>query len=197
VNRQLRQTREEGFQIKKAIRVAKLIMTKTDPGWRYYDKCNVQCTFARSSNANMLAFVDITSHILTPIQHHNQNDLENLHSWLLEGTEKETLTIQGCHGLCPKLLHTFGQMTYLTQYMAPAHEGSRMLVLGVQAIEETIISLRQRSEISEGYPNTDLLLQSCRLDQNGLVQSPEEVVNLTAEAWRQATLIYLRCRFYR
>jgi hypothetical protein len=172
-------------------------MAKTDPGWRYWDRCNVQCTGARSSNANMLAFVDHSSHFLTPIQSHSEKDLKNLHAWLLEGTEKETLTIQGCHGLCPKLVHVFGQITYLTQYMARTPEGARMVTLGVQAIEETILALRQRSEISEGFPTTDLLLQSCRLDHDGLVQTPEEVVNLTAEAWRQTALIYLRCRFYR
>jgi hypothetical protein len=150
VNRQLRQTREEGFQIKRAIRVAKVIMAKTDPGWRYYDQCNVQCTIARSSNANMLAFVDLSSHFLTPVGSHDDKDLDNMHPWLLEGTGKETLTIQGCHGLCPKLVHIFVQVTYLTKYMERSPQGARMLILGVQAIEGNILVLRQRSEISEG-----------------------------------------------
>lgn len=36
---------------------------------------------------------------------------DSTYGWLLEGTESEVLRIHGVLGLCPKLLHTYAQIT--------------------------------------------------------------------------------------
>jgi hypothetical protein len=168
-------------------------MATTDPGYRYWEQCNVQCSAARLSHANMLAYVDIMSQPLTPLQ---QQDLDNCHPWLLEGQKKDTLTIHGATGVCPKLLHIFGQITHLCVMLGKDPE-SKIIPHAANGFERVILGLRQRSDISEGYVTADALLKACKLNDAGLVETAEEVTDLTAEAWRQAALLYLRCRFYR
>lgn len=168
-------------------------MAITDPGYRYWKPCNVQSSAARLSNANMAAYVDIMSQPLTPL---TEQITDNCHPWLLEGQKKETVTINGGTGVSPKLLHIFGQITHLC-VMLGKDEHSRMIVHGADGVEKVIIGLRQRSDLSEGYDSPEALLASNRLDNQGQVTTPAEVTDLTAEAWRQAALLYIRCRFYR
>jgi hypothetical protein len=168
-------------------------MKNTDPGYRYWEPCNVQCSEARMSNANMLAYVDILSQPLTPL---SEQVVDNCHPWLLEGQKKETLTIHGSTGLSPKLLHIFGQITQLCVMLGKDPE-SKMVPLGADGIREVIIGLRQRSDLSEGYFSAEELLNACNLTYDGLVDTAKEVTDLTGEAWRQAALVYLQCRFYR
>jgi Fungal specific transcription factor domain len=168
-------------------------MAITDPGYRYWEQCNVQCSTARQSNANMLAYVDILSQPLTPLAH---QDLDHCHPWLLEGQKKETLTINGGTGLCPKLLHIFGQITHLCVMLGKDPE-STMLRHGGDGIERVIMGICQSSDLSSGFTSAKPLLDTCVLNEIGQVETEAEVTNLTAEAWRQAALIYLRCRFFR
>jgi hypothetical protein len=60
-----------------------------------------------------------------------------------------------------------------------------------------LTNFRQTSEVSDGYATTQELLDACVLDDNGLVQCPIKVTELTGETWVQAAQIYLYCRFYR
>jgi Fungal specific transcription factor domain len=170
-------------------------MARTDPRQRYWETNNIQCTTARKSNANMLAYVDILSQPLTPL---GEQDLENLHPWLLEGGREEALTIYGGTGVSPKLLHVFGQITELCVMLGKDLK-STMLVHGADGIQRVIKNLRQTSEASEGYSSPEDLLAATELnlDSSGLVNNEKDVTDLTAEAWRQAALIYLRCRFFR
>lgn len=176
-----------------AAQVAKIIMEKTDPGFRYWHAYNVQCTSARLSNANMLAFVDMMALAVRPLNH---KETENCHPWLLEGTERESRRIYGGTGLSPKLLHMFGQITHLCGRIKE-EPSSTILPLGAKELERKLNKLIQWSELTEGHASPEALLQSCRLDENGLVNTAEEVTELIGEAWIQTARIYLLFRFFR
>ena len=89
--------------------MARLILDKIDPGERYWKQSNVQSSQARISNANMVAYVDICAHPVTPLKFDEEG---RTYTWLLSGTESDSRRIHGGTGLCPKLLHMFGQITH-------------------------------------------------------------------------------------
>lgn len=64
-------------------------------------------------------------------------------------------------------------------------------------IEKMLLGIRQWSELSNGFPCEQDLLEACVLDGNGLVSTAREVTDLTAQCWVSAAQIYLQCRFYR
>lgn len=94
--------------------LARSILDNTDPGYRYWKVQNVQCTSARIANANWAALACILAQPVIPL---NFEDTKRTFSWLLQGTERDVRKIHGGTGLCPKLLHTFSQVTHLTARM--------------------------------------------------------------------------------
>jgi hypothetical protein len=190
---ELRRDKKQEPRWYEAAQCAKAIMANSDPGYRYWDSYNVQCSSARISNANMLAYVDILSLPLTPL---NARETECCHPWLLEGSDREVHRIYGGTGVCPKLLHMFGQITHLCGLMKD-DPGSTIIPLGARALRRRLKNFHQWSELSEGYNSPEALLKSCVLNDQGLVNSATKVTELTAEAWVQAAQIYLQCRFFR
>jgi hypothetical protein len=176
-----------------AAQCAKIIMANSDPGYRYWDSYNVQCSSARISNANMLAYVDILS---LPHTNLNANETESCHPWLLEGSDREVHRVYGGTGVCPKLLHMFGQITHICALMRD-DPNSTIIPLGAQALKRRLKNFHQWSELSDGYGSAEELLRSCVLNSDGLVESATTVTELTAEAWVQAAQLYLQCRFFR
>jgi hypothetical protein len=193
---ELRRDKEKTPRWYEAAQAAKKIMRRTDNGFRYWKRENVQPTGARISNANMLALIDIMASNVTRL------DLKNFepHPWLLAGTEAETTRIYGGTGLSPKLLHTFGQITHLCGLM-DQDEKSMMFPLAAKRLDDKLVNFRQWSELSpipeQRHASAEALLQSCQLDQDGLVTTKSEVTDLGAEAWVQAARIYLQFRFFR
>jgi hypothetical protein len=96
-------------------RAAKKILFNSDPGYGYWKLENVQSNSARISNANWVAYVDISAQPVTPLK---IEDIDRAYSWLLTGSEKECRKIHGATGVCPKVLHIFAQITHLTALMA-------------------------------------------------------------------------------
>jgi hypothetical protein len=68
---------------------------------------------------------------------------------------------------------------------------------GAEVIKQRLINFRQFSELSEGYETRKALLDSCKLNSDGKVDSSVKVTELTAETWVAAAQIYLYCRFFR
>ncbi|PGH15722.1 hypothetical protein AJ80_05430 [Polytolypa hystricis UAMH7299] len=174
-------------------RIAKAVLDSTDPGYRYWHLANVQSSSARLALANRVAFVDI---LTLPVSHLVAARGDRMYGWLMEGEERELQKIFGGTGLCPKLLHTFAQITHLCALMADTTD-SRIYPLGAKTIADRLAKLCQWSELSEGYETPEELFDSCTLDANGHVQTIVKVTELTAEAWRAAAQIYLQCRFFR
>jgi hypothetical protein len=178
----------------RGIKEAKVVMAETDPGLRYYNHQNVQCSTARTSNANMIAYVDILSLVVFTL---DPKETEVCHPWLLQDTPRNIRRIYGGTGLSPKLLHMLGQITHLCAVFAKHDEQSQMLPMGARVIDNKLINFQQWSELSEGYKTTQELLDSLHIDLHGLVFTNVQVTELSAEAWVQACRIYLHCRFFR
>lgn len=193
VNYELRGKRQSEARWRSGARTARWILTQSDPGQRYWKPSNVQCTAARTSNANFVAFVEITAQIVTPLR---TEDTDQMYLWLLHGREAESRQVHGSTGLCSKLLHIFAQITSLCTHMA-TQSGSVILPHGGNALLDMLTNFRQTSDLSLGYPTTEALLRSCDLDENGKVTDIVKVTELTAEAWVATAKIYLLCRFFR
>lgn len=174
-------------------RTARWILTSSDPGQRYWKSKNVQCSAARISNANYVAFVEL---LAQPVTRLKLEDTDQLYLWLLQGTEEESREIHGGTGMCPKLLHVYAQITSLCARMA-SQPYSTILPHGGHALLDMLTNFRQSSNLSNGYPTTEALLRSCSLDKDGKVTCRTKVVELTAEAWVATAKIYLLCRFFR
>jgi hypothetical protein len=177
----------------RGIRQAKVVMRDTDPGYRYWSHINVQCSTARTSNANMIAYVDILSLVVYPL---DAKETEICHPWLLQDREHNIRRIYGGTGLSPKLLHIFGQITHLCAKLVEDVD-SDFLPIGAQVINDKLVNFRQWSELSEGYDTTQELLDSVVLGDDGLVDCGTKVTELSGEAWVQASRLYLQCRFFR
>ncbi|KAK4185040.1 fungal-specific transcription factor domain-containing protein [Podospora australis] len=174
-------------------RAGRLVLDQSDPGYRYWKNQNVQCTPARTGNANWIAYTDICAQPVTPLSEENAG---NRYSWLLAGSEKDVHRIQGITGLCPKLLHIFSQITHLAALLSKNPDGEVVRCAAIR-IRKRLKSLRQWCEGSDGYDSADKLLESCILDDNGKVNDALKVVELSAHAWVPAAEIYLHCRVYR
>ena len=61
-----------------------------------------------------MAYVDILAQSVTPLK---IEDTKYDNSWLLAGSEREQREIHGGTGVCPKILHTFAQITRLAAVM--------------------------------------------------------------------------------
>ena len=138
------------------------ILKQSDPGQRYWNNTNVQCTAPRTSNTNYVVFIDILAQTVSSLK---VEDTDQLYSFLLQGTENEARQIHGGTGLCPKLLHILAQITSLCARMSMQLK-SNILPYGGAAMLEMLTNFRQSSNLSQGYPTTEALLRSCSLSDD-------------------------------
>ncbi|KAF2456597.1 fungal-specific transcription factor domain-containing protein [Lineolata rhizophorae] len=178
-------------------RLASRILDATDPGYRYWHSPeNVQSTTAYTSNTVLVARAAILGLLMTPLDPiHTKGQF----GWLLHGIERNARKVHGGCGFSPKLLHIFAQITQLASQMA-LEPSSVILPKGAEYIKSKLANLRQWSELSpetDGYASTEALLDSCVLNEHGVIECPKKMTDLGAEAWRIAAQIYLQCRFFR
>ena len=94
---------------------AKMVLDKSDPGYRYMNPMNVQSSKARRYIGNKAALADIFCSVAAPLA---TKESACPYPWLLEGNEREVRRIDGLNGLAPKLLHTYAQITHLATRIA-------------------------------------------------------------------------------
>lgn len=115
INWELRRTDKTLPNWYQGAQLAKALLDESDPGYRYWNPVNVQCSGARLANSNWGAFACIVAQPVMPL---NMSGPDQTFGWLLAGTQRDRLKIHGSTGLCPKLLHMFAQVTHLTIRMA-------------------------------------------------------------------------------
>jgi hypothetical protein len=115
VNWELRRSKDHESRWRAGSQLAKSILVNSDPSRRYWKTENAQRDRVRISNANWVAHVDILAQSVTPLK---TEDTEPAYPWLLAGSERDNRKIHGSTGVCPKILHTFAQITHLTALMA-------------------------------------------------------------------------------
>ncbi|EXJ92219.1 hypothetical protein A1O3_00769 [Capronia epimyces CBS 606.96] len=191
---ELRRPKSEIPNFIRGLHLAKRLLDHSDPGYRYWKATNVQSTKSWAGLSMVVAVGCILPELMSPLLPTNPKDSN--YSWLLWGTKKEVHTIYGCKGLSPKLIHIFAQITRLCAQLKESPD-SVIVPMGAAKIQEILESFRQRSRLSEGYPTTQELLDSCELDEDGKVNSATKVTELSGECWVYTAKIYLQCRFFR
>ena len=117
-------------------------------------------------------------------------------TWLLEGKELELRRIVGCTGLCPRLMHTYAQITHLSAKLYNDPHRLAAQKMG-QAISDRLDNFWQWSDLSNGYLTSQGLVDSCELDENGKIFTAIKTTELVAESYAAAAQIYLYCRLMR
>ncbi len=175
-------------------RTAKTVLDLSDPGYRYQQPENVQYSNVRRFMGGKAALVDIFCAVTAPLQ---PLQPKCPYSWLLEGTEREIRQIDGLNGLCPRLLHTYAQISHLTERLA-LDPSSIVIPKAAKVLERRLRHFWQWSEYSEGYATTEDLLASCILrEDTRQVSDPIKVIELTAECYVLSAELYLQCRLLR
>lgn len=121
--------------------------------------------------------------------------------WLLLGSSaKESLEIHGGCGFSRKLLHVISQITYCA---ARLQQDSDSVVVPITArfLYKDLEEMRQWSTESMAWETAQLMppvIDRVRtLPSDYIVNSPAVMTNVTAEAWRISSIIYLQCRVFR
>ena len=94
-----------------ATHLAERILDKSDPLYVYHSPANVQCTRARTQLGNKIALYNVMSATACPLE---LDQTRCSFTWLIEGTEYDLRRIVGCTGLCPRLMHTYAQITHVS-----------------------------------------------------------------------------------
>lgn len=84
-------------------------------------------------------------------------------------------------------------------YSNPAVQdpGSRIVPVAALKIRDRLAKFWQWSDDSFGYPSGDELMESCVLDEEGKIDDPIKVTELSAYSWVPAAEMYLHMRVYR
>ncbi|KAK5659444.1 hypothetical protein OQA88_645 [Cercophora sp. LCS_1] len=182
VNWESRRPKGEEPLWREGSRAARMILDRSDPGYRYYKSENVQCSRARRGNANWIAYTDICAQPVTPLTEENT---QNLYSWLLAGSREQVHEIQDMTGVCSKLLHVFSQITHLAALMKQ-NPNSSVVPLAASKIKTRLSKMQQWCRWAEGtvwgYATAEELMNSCELDDGGKVQDGLKVTQLSAHA---------------
>ncbi len=122
------------------------------------------------------------------------------YSWLLQGTREMSYEIHGGCGFSRKLLHVISQITYCAGRLQQDAE-SVAVPITAEFLQRELTTMRQWSietthwKIARrGSPIIDWVRT---LPEPFSIGTPQEMTEVTAEAWRLATLIYLQCRVLR
>lgn len=113
--------------------------------------------------------------------------------WLWFGNLDE---IHGGCGFSKKLLHTIGRVTWIT---AAVSQNPAFVVVGEHCLRmlQNLVQVNSESDYLLA-PEGGQPVEALRGIRDGyIIQRPEEMTAVTAEAWRLAAIAYLQCRMMR
>ncbi|OHE90521.1 hypothetical protein CORC01_14190 [Colletotrichum orchidophilum] len=192
-------------------RLACRLLDATDPGHRYWNAVNIQPSETQMGNMIIAGRAAILALPMAPLD--SRNTEKRQFAWLLQGSELDAHRIHGGCGMSPTLLHHFSIITHLAAWLweDPDNNGFYMNP-GVKTLHEKLSKLRQwtqpasespspsatsRSDQSRDISDPSSLLDNIKRNEYGLITDAESMTEVTAEAWRLAAIIYLRCRLER
>ncbi|KAK4073097.1 transcriptional regulator family: Fungal Specific TF [Purpureocillium lilacinum] len=115
-------------------------------------------------------------------------------SWLLNGSEQDLLEIHGGCGFSRKLLHMMSQITYCAARLQQDPENVVTPITAEYLLKE-LLRMRQWSKEFEDW---ETVKNHWLFAPGGYkIDSSADMTQATAEAWRLAAIIYLRCRVLR
>ncbi|KAK2044182.1 hypothetical protein LZ31DRAFT_466863 [Colletotrichum somersetense] len=188
-------------------RLACRILDATEPGHRYWNPINIQPSEAQTGNMIIAGRAAILALPMAPL---NLADTDNRQfAWLLQGSEHDVHRVHGGCGMSPTLLYRFSQITYMSAFLRAYPENSEFVIKpGADKLLEELRSLHQWTDASSslaasrpdsfrGKLHPCDVLSSIKLDKHGIIMDRSSMTEVTAEAWRLAAIIYLRCRLER
>ncbi|OBR09270.1 hypothetical protein CH63R_08035 [Colletotrichum higginsianum IMI 349063] len=188
-------------------RLACRMLDATDPGHRYWNPVNIQPSEAQTGNMIIAGRAAILALPMTPLDLAATDNHQ--FAWLLQGSEHDVHRVHGGCGMSPTLLHRFSQITHLSAFLSAHPIDSEFLIkASVDELLGDLRNLRQWTEsasssaVSRPDKSRDIslpsdLLSSIKLGKHGLIVDRNSMTEVTAEAWRLAAIIYLRCRLER
>ncbi|KAK0377738.1 hypothetical protein CLIM01_04893 [Colletotrichum limetticola] len=191
-------------------RLACRLLDKSDPGHRFWVPSNIQPSDMQMGNMIIAARAAIIALPMAPL---DSKDTGEQFSWLCQGTEPETRRIHGGCGMSPILLSRFAQITQLAAWLwedpssndfhmkssskIVRQDLGRLHQWTQPAAESPSSSATTRSDQSRDTSDKRAIEDRIKRNDFGLVMDAESMTEVTAEAWRLAALIYLRCRLER
>jgi hypothetical protein len=121
--------------------------------------------------------------------------------WLMYGTEQDVDEIHGGCGFSKRLLYTISQITLLATILQH-NPSSRLDSVGVKILRE-LRRMKQWSRESRkvnpaGSDESPTSMTNIRIRPSDYrITESAEMIEVTAEAWRFATIAYLQCRLLR
>ena len=136
---------------------------------------------------------------LAPPHRFNARPEASRFDWLLHGTDKEMYKIHAGCGFSKKFLHVLSQITYCAARLQ--QEPERPIVpMTAHYLYRELLEMRQWSSESEGREAARCgpVIEWVRSQSEGYqIDTNASMTDVTAEAWRFAAILYLRCRVFR
>ncbi|KAI5464724.1 fungal-specific transcription factor domain-containing protein [Mariannaea sp. PMI_226] len=176
---------------------------KTDPGGRFWRDNNIQVDSLRLSQSIIVGRAIILAQPMMELPHPSTLIPEQEASrfgWLLYGTELDMYEIHGGCGFSKKLLYTISQVTYCAARIQQ-DPASTITPVTARYLYHELLGMRQWSrevaETGSGQERQQTIAWVKGKPDNYVIHTAQEMTDVTAEAWRIATLIYLQCRVLR
>lgn len=199
---------------------AELFLQANDPGARFWRPDNIQISALRASQSVVVGRAIITTNTMLPLLAPTELKPEKEQArfgWLLYGNEADMYAIHGGCGFSKKLLHIIHQITYCAARLQ--QEPKSIFVPSIaKMLYQELVEMRQwtndtgsdqnpRSKKAEPLPSAVAwakakaappTIEGVRnLPRGWIIQTDEDMTNITAEAWRIAIIVYLQCRLQR
>ncbi|KAF4992178.1 hypothetical protein FGRMN_7309 [Fusarium graminum] len=178
-------------------------LQETDPGGRYWNNQNVQYDQLRISQSIIVGRAVILAQPMMALPSPatmNPEAEASRFSWLLYGTETEMFEIHGGCGFSKKLLHTFSQVTYCAARLQQEPE-STIVPITAKFLLRELSDMRQWSSEGNDWKEAQKVPQTIewvrKKADDIIIDSNQDMTDVTAEAWRIAAIIYFQCRLLR
>ncbi|KAG5992055.1 hypothetical protein E4U43_003859 [Claviceps pusilla] len=184
-------------------RRAEEVLQATDHGFRFWRTSNVQTSALRISQSVIVGRAVILAQPMFPLPSPDEFDATKEASrfgWLLYGTERDMYQIHGGCGFSKKLLHILSQVTYCAARLRQDAE-SPVVPVTADYIRQELVNMRQWSPESRDWEvvmNSAAVIEYVRRQPPGYkIDENSTMTDVTAEAWRIASILYLLCRVFR
>ncbi|KAK7414009.1 hypothetical protein QQX98_007120 [Neonectria punicea] len=193
------------------LKVAEDVITSTDNGQRYWDRCTAMPRGIDISQRVLVGKGIILAQVMAKLPSEREFSAHQSSArfgWLLAGTEVDVKAINSDCGMSRRLLHNWSEITrfaamiqhYPVDNSRVPFESSTLAASAASLCkeldgqrpcikEERFWAPCQRARVAID-PNTWRL----RLD---VVQTVEDMTQVTADAWMFAAILYFYCRVYR
>lgn len=180
---------------------AEFFLQSTDQGSRFWAPSNIQLSSLHISQSVVVGRALVLAQPMAPLPKIPDPEVDaNRFGWLLYGSEQDVFEIHGGCGFSRKLLHLMGQITYCAARLEQDRENVVVPITAEYLLKE-LLQMRQWSSESGDWEaakaGVSVSDRWCNAPQGYKISSSADMTDVTAEAWRLAAILYLKCRVLR